>query len=143
LAALRPILRRIVRGADAVTAISSHTASLLQRLVPEVTPVIIPFGAAIEATEASPPAEEHLHTGLRLLFVGRLVERKGVHVLLDALALLPEEPPIRLDVVGDGPEREALERRARALGIQERVSFHGYISRDALEDHLRSCDALT
>jgi glycosyltransferase involved in cell wall biosynthesis len=142
LGALRPLLRGIVRGADAVTAISSHTASLLRLLAPGLEPHIIPFGAAVEAKDEAPPTEEHLHAGLRLLFVGRLVERKGVHVLLDALALLPEEPPIRLEVVGDGPEREALERRARALGIQERVRFHGYVSRGALEDHLRGCDAL-
>ena len=139
---LRPLMRHIIRGADAVTAISTHTASLLKRLVPEIEPQIIPFGAAVEATGAAPPLEEHLHAGLRLLFVGRLVERKGVHVLLDALALLPEEPPICLEVVGDGPEREALERRARALGIQDRVRFHGFVPREALETRLRDCDAL-
>ena len=143
LGAMRPLLRGIVRGADAVTAISTHTATLLRQLVPDIEPHVIPFGAAVQSNGDAPPAEEHLHTGLRLLFVGRLVERKGVHVLLDALALLPEEPPIHLDVVGDGPDREALERRARALGVQERVHFHGYVSRDALEDRLRSCDALT
>jgi glycosyltransferase involved in cell wall biosynthesis len=143
LGALRPLLRGIVRSADAVTAISTHTASLLQRLVPGLEPVIIPFGAAIEARLPAPPTEEHLHTGLRLLFVGRLVERKGVHVLLDALALLPEEPPIHLEVIGDGPERDRLERRARALGIQDRVAFRGFVTREELEDRLRACDALT
>lgn len=142
LAPLRPVLRRIVRGADAVTAISTHTASLLDRLAPGACPVIIPFGAAVEAEEPEPVVDEHLHSGLRLLFVGRLVERKGVHVLLDALALLPEEPPIRLELVGDGPEREALEHRARALGVQDRIRFHGYVSRERLEEKLRECDAL-
>src|SRR5690606_4983227 len=46
---LRPVLRAIVRGADAVTAISTHTASLLDRIAPGAHPVIIPFGAAVEA----------------------------------------------------------------------------------------------
>src|SRR5690606_5056240 len=77
LGALRPLLRAIVRGGDAVTAISSHTASLLRRLAPDVEPVVIPFGAAVEANGAAPAVEEPLHIGLRLLFVGRLVERKG------------------------------------------------------------------
>lgn len=141
---LRPLMRRIIRGADAVTAISTHTASLIRRLTPEVDPVIIPFGAAIEAApEESPAEEEPLHSGMRLLFIGRLVERKGVHVLLDALALLPEEPPIHLQIVGDGPERARLEQRARSLGVADRVTFHGYISREALEDRLHECDVLT
>ena len=142
LGALRPVLRGIVRGADAVTAISTHTATLLRRLVPGTEPHIIPFGAAVEAVADPPPPDEHLHAGLRLLFVGRLVERKGVHVLLDALALLPEEPPISLEIIGDGPEREPLERRARSLGIQERVRFHGYVARETLEERLHACDAL-
>jgi glycosyltransferase involved in cell wall biosynthesis len=70
------------------------------------------------------------------------VERKGVHVLLDALALLPEEPPIQLEVLGDGPEREALEHRARSLGVAERVHFHGFVPREELERQLAECDAL-
>ena len=141
---LRPLMRRIIRGGDAVTAISTHTTSLIRRLTPEVDPVIIPFGAAIEAApEEITPDEEPLHSGLRLLFVGRLVERKGVHVLLDALALLPEEPPIHLQIVGDGPERPRLEQRARSLGVADKVTFHGYISREALEERLRECDALS
>jgi glycosyltransferase involved in cell wall biosynthesis len=139
---LRPVVRRIARRSDAVTAISTHTAALLRRVAPGVEPVIVPFGAAIEARaeEESPP--ERLHAGLRMLFVGRLVERKGVHVLLDALALLPEEPPIRLEIVGDGPERAALEHRARSLGVADKVQFRGFIARDELERSLTGCDAL-
>jgi glycosyltransferase involved in cell wall biosynthesis len=142
LGALRPLVRRIVRRSDAVTAISTHTASLLRRLAPETEPVIIPFGATVEANLYEPEQEDRLHAGLRMLFVGRLVERKGVHVLLDALALLPEEPPIQLDVVGDGPEREALEHRARSLGVAERVRFHGFVPQEELERQLAECDAL-
>lgn len=139
---LRPVVRRIVTGSDAVTAISTHTASLLRRLVPAVQPTIIPFGAAVEPPSENPAAEHHLHTALRLLFVGRLVERKGVHVLLDALARLPEEPPVTLDVVGDGPERSSLEHRARSLGVSDRVCFHGFVPQEELEARLTSGDVL-
>ena len=139
---LRPALRAIVRGADGLTAISTHTAALLRAIEPTVDPVIIPFGAAIAAPDGITDAPPAPHSGLRLLFVGRLVERKGVHVLLDALALLPEEPPVRLAVIGDGPERDALERRARSLGIEGRVEFRGYVPRETLEHALASCDAL-
>ena len=64
------------------------------------------------------------------------------YVLLDALALLPEEPPIRLEIVGDGPERAALEHRARSLGVADKVQFRGFIARDELERSLTGCDAL-
>jgi glycosyltransferase involved in cell wall biosynthesis len=61
-----------------------------------------------------------------ILHVGRLVEKKGTAVLLDAMARLG--PEARLVVIGDGPERAALERRAAALG--GRVRFLGALPRD-------------
>lgn len=57
-----------------------------------------------------------------ILHVGRLVEKKGTAVLLEAIARLPEA---RLVIVGDGPLRKGLERRATALGLGGRVTFLG------------------
>jgi glycosyltransferase involved in cell wall biosynthesis len=66
-----------------------------------------------------------------LLFVGRLVVRKGVDRLLEALAKLPERP-WRLEVVGFGPERERLEGLSLRLGLAERVAFLGRVSNEDL-----------
>jgi glycosyltransferase involved in cell wall biosynthesis len=87
-----------------------------------------------------PPARVvDTHREGKLLFVGRLVREKGVATLLQALAQIPSE---RLDIVGDGPEREALEMLARTLQITERVRFHGYLEHDAVREMLRGCKAL-
>jgi len=64
-------------------------------------------------------------------YIGQLIPRKGLDVLLGALALLPEIP-WRLAIVGEGPERQALEEQARSLGIAEGVRFFGF-----REDRLR------
>ncbi|MBW3628958.1 MAG: glycosyltransferase family 4 protein, partial [Gemmatimonadetes bacterium] len=138
---LRPLLRRIIRGSDAVTAISNYTARLVRELSPDVETVIIPFGAAVDAPESLPPHAIDPER-FRLLFVGRLVERKGVHVLLDALRSLPNGSRVELDVVGDGPEREPLQQRARRLGVAGRVTFHGFASDELLRARLERCDAL-
>jgi glycosyltransferase involved in cell wall biosynthesis len=138
---LAPVLRGIVRGSDAVTAISTYTAERLRRQVPTADPAIIPFGATVAAPDAVPPIRSDPAAPLRLLFVGRLVERKGVHLLLDALARLPPAPPVLLDVMGDGPERAALQAWASELGIAERVRFHGFVARQRLEAGLAECDA--
>jgi glycosyltransferase involved in cell wall biosynthesis len=59
--------------------------------------------------------------------VGRLTDQKALHVLLDAMPwLLADDPGTRLLIVGDGPLRAALERRARQLGIGDAVAFAGY-----------------
>lgn len=136
-AAMRAVLRAIVGRSDAITAISTDTARALERLVPGARVTVVPFGAAVDAPLAPEPAD----ADGPLLFVGRLVERKGVAVLLDALARMgAARPP--LDVVGDGPGREALEARARALGIADTVRFHGTVPAPVLARHLARCGAL-
>jgi glycosyltransferase involved in cell wall biosynthesis len=138
---LAPLLRRIVRGSDAVTAISTYTAGRLEKQVPGVRPAIIPFGAAVDAPPAPPPWTYDGTRPFELLFVGRLVERKGVHLLLDALATLPPERRVVLRVVGDGPDRAKLEERAQRLGLGERAAFHGFVSKNELQARLAGCDA--
>ncbi len=64
----------------------------------------------------------------RLLFVGLLVRRKGVHVLLEAMAGAALPPDVTLQVAGDGPERADLEASVSRLGLQGRVTFLGFRS---------------
>jgi glycosyltransferase involved in cell wall biosynthesis len=72
---------------------------------------------------------------------GRLVPVKGIDVLLDAAArLAPDHPEHRFLLVGDGPSREELERRAEELGIADRVLFLGH--RNDAERIIGCLDAL-
>lgn len=101
----------------------------------EVVPYGVPLperSAAGERWEEGPPV---------VLFVGRLVARKGVDRLIEALATIPDRP-WRLEVVGFGPEREALEARACALGIAERVRFLGRVSGGELVEAYRRAACL-
>ena len=140
---LAPALRRIVRGSDAVTAISTYTAGRLRRAVPGVEPAVIPFGAAIEspASEREDEAPKAPGSPFELLFVGRLVERKGVPLLLEAVASLPPARDVVLHVVGDGPDRALLEERAARLGLGARAVFHGFVSHEEKRRRFASCDA--
>lgn len=63
-----------------------------------------------------------------VMYSGRLSAEKGLHVLLDAMEVLPEIP---LVVFGDGPERARLEARAREAGLRG-VHFAGHVSRALL-----------
>lgn len=77
----------------------------------------------------------------RLIFVGRLIERKGLRETLQALALLPAEDRPGLDIVGDGPERAGLEAFAAETGLSG-VRFLGSQSSDWLSQHLPGYRAL-
>jgi glycosyltransferase involved in cell wall biosynthesis len=75
-----------------------------------------------------------------ILSVGRLVEKKGTDVLLEALAKLPAKLHWRLVHVGGGPLAGRLARRARALGIAERVQWRGAREQKELLAEYRAAD---
>jgi glycosyltransferase involved in cell wall biosynthesis len=75
-----------------------------------------------------------------MLSVGRLVEKKGTDVLLEALARLPAELSWRLVHVGGGPLKEKLARHARRLGIADRVQWRGARTQVELLAEYRAAD---
>lgn len=139
LSLLTPFLRYVIRTADAVTANSSYTASMIRRVYDR--PIDrIPFGATTDLPSGVviPPRGEG--APFEILFAGRLVERKGVHYLLDALARLDPSRNVILRIVGDGPMRHELESRAAALGLGERVRFEGFVPAETLARYFAGCD---
>jgi phosphatidylinositol alpha-1,6-mannosyltransferase len=145
---LLPLLRWSARTADAVTAISSSTA----RLVRDTTGVeasVVPFAAAVadeglgaEGGETRSPLSAGPGEPVELLFVGRLVERKGVEVLVRALPSLLRERPVRLTIVGEGEWEPVIRAAIRDAGVEDRVRLTGYVSRDELTTLYGTSDIL-
>jgi glycosyltransferase involved in cell wall biosynthesis len=116
--------RQAYRFATRVVANSPAAARQLDSEgVPRHRIRVIPNGLSIERYrphDAAPRVS-------RLVTVANLRHEKAHDVLLDAIArLAPRHPALRLEVAGDGPRREALERQARTLGIESRVAFLGH-----------------
>jgi len=110
--------------ADVVVAVSEDGRDFVTRRAPgakvEVIRNLVPERFLVGTATTSRPGQD-----LRVLFAGRLVREKGVHLLLQAIARLTTHK-IELTVAGDGPEREPLTRQARGLGL-ERVRFMGEV----------------
>ncbi|MDN4480090.1 glycosyltransferase [Demequina muriae] len=127
------IVRRVTRRAAAVTAVSRQTAAKLlaffdgaEREALERDIVLSPMGIVTPPPPAADASVADPHT---VAVVARLVEKKGVHVLLDAWpAVRAAVPDARLLIGGDGPWRERLERQAASL---PGVEFRGYVTGDA------------
>lgn len=88
------------------------------------------------------PISEASSGDIRFLMVGRLIERKGFHIALAALARFSQASGrgIHVDIVGDGPMRAELEQLARDCHLDEAVTFHGAQSHTAIADFIRQCD---
>lgn len=79
---------------------------------------------------------------LRGAFVGRLVSYKGADILLHAAAAFIRIGQLRLDIIGDGPERPKLELLSQKLGVADNVKFHGWLPHRAVNDVLSTTDFL-
>ena len=126
-----PVSRRlkgaVLRRASAVTTMNEDMRRRLVDLGSDpATTQVLPMGADV-ATIRAAGAGVGRGPG-RILFVGRLVEKKGAGVLLDAVRTLADRSGWSLDVVGGGPLRPELERRAAGLP----VTFHGALGRRQL-----------
>jgi glycosyltransferase involved in cell wall biosynthesis len=118
------------RWATHVTAVSEAVADSVVALgVPRGRVTVIPNGVDVDRFEAAPA--DRLALGAAdgepvIGSVGCLAARKDYGTLLEALARLAAEGrPFHAALVGDGPERAALEARASALGLGDRVTFLG------------------
>ena len=122
----RRLFRAILKNADAVTTMNTDMRDRLVELGADAsTTVVLSMGADVTAIRPLAAAAER-GSG-RILFVGRLVEKKGVSVLLEALRLL-EDTGYDLHIAGDGPLRSQLTSDASGL----RVTFLGVLGREAL-----------
>ena len=86
--------------------------------------VLIPNVVDVTRVPVLPPRQRAPHPG-RIIAMGRFVAWKRFDLVLHALSLLPRGSA-ELHLVGDGPERGALERLAGDLGVRECTRFHGY-----------------
>ena len=139
LARLDPLVRFSLRRAAVILAAGPATFEELSRRYP---------GKTRPSTRAFPHGRidrrEELRTDRRgdiveLCWVGRLVQGKGLELLLTALAD-PRLASCRLSVYGDGPDRRRYEDRASKLGVSDRVVFHGHVDQEVAFEAIRSCD---
>ncbi len=138
----RWLVRMILRKAHRVTTVSSYTRQQLEKLGVPAKKIIMVYpcpnvdGAidiANEATVGNLNEKYELGTKKLILSVGRLVERKGFDMVIQAFARLREESPdLVYAVVGDGPDMNRLKKLADQLDVSDRVIFTGRVEEEEL-----------
>jgi glycosyltransferase involved in cell wall biosynthesis len=138
----RVLARATFRAADSVCPVSESLRRAIEPYAPPARRRVVP-NVVDTSLFAPPTAPRPVPDGpARLLAVALLSDKKGLGVLLEALALRSARgcPPVHLDVVGDGPERIALAARARALGLDGAVQFHGLRTRAEVARRMAESD---
>lgn len=122
-----------VERARAVVTVSDHNRAHLLSVLPRADVRVVRNGVALR--DPVGPSE-----GGPVLCVARLVEKKGLDLLVDAIALLaPARPGLRLELIGGGPLMEELRARAGAAGVDGVISFRGPLSPADVEQAYRRC----
>jgi len=134
----RSLSYKIWRDASQVVAVSGGLAKLASATFPDIDVGVIYNGIDInENTQVRRPSG---HNGrLRLICVSRLIPRKGLNDLLDALATLPELD-FELSLVGEGPSESELRILAQKHGIAGKTIFVGYCTREEVQAHYLNSD---
>jgi glycosyltransferase involved in cell wall biosynthesis len=128
---LTPIIRSIWLRAEAVVAKCEGEASMIRAVDQNVPVALIPNGVDLDAfrERIAPPD----NGPLRLICVGRLIERKGQYHLIQAVKrLLDQGIDVVLDLIGTGDSQASYEAQARALGMEKKVHFVGYVPREEI-----------
>ncbi|WP_233841077.1 glycosyltransferase [Dyella sp. 2HG41-7] len=130
---LPSLLKRFVaRNVDMFTVVSEAMRPELARIGARMERVLVrPMG--VDLLHVFKPDSLVERADQELLFVGRLVEKKGLRYLIDAMPeVLKSIPDVRLFVVGFGPERTRLENQASSLGLSDKIQFVGPLPQASL-----------
>ena len=135
------IKRWVILKSHALTVVSRNMIEAVERLGATHKKIyVIPMGVDLK-TRFVPAETTRINDNL--LFVGRLVEKKGLHYLIHALPLILERyPQATLLIAGDGPEKNNLERASVKLGIKEHVRFLGAVKNARLPSLYQSSGVL-
>jgi glycosyltransferase involved in cell wall biosynthesis len=140
--------RYALRHADVITANSSATEQAVRAIEPISTAVVrIPMGVSTDVPEKNDARVRELRSqfrmnrGVLVSFAGRLVEDKGLSDLLAAMVMLRcKFQDLTVLIIGDGPDREALERRVRDMGLSDQVYFTGWVAPEFVPCYLAAAD---
>ena len=135
------IKRWVISNSDAFAIVSRSMREDVARLGAGHKPVqVIPMG--VDLKNRFVPADTR-NSEDSILFVGRLVEKKGVRYLIEAASLILDRfPDANIRIAGDGPDMDKLKRLCRELGVNDRVRFLGAVENESLPALYQTTDVV-
>ncbi|MGD9864172.1 MAG: glycosyltransferase family 4 protein [Pseudodonghicola sp.] len=138
---LRPGRMRMLKASRAILTGSRHTGSEIPARFQDRC-IHIPENA-VDPARFTKRAAQDIAPPLRGCFLGRLVPYKGPDMLIEAAVPLLQSGALVLDIVGAGPMEAELRARAAQAGVAEKITFHGWLPHDRVQDVLAQANLLT
>ena len=134
---LQSLKRFTFRNSDHATVVSTAMRDRLVAMGCRTDNVSIqPMG--VDLSRQFIPDKDAIKTR-DIIFVGRLVEKKGVSTLIEAIKLLNNDhPAVKVTIVGDGPEKATLVQQCRESGVENQVEFAGSIPNERVPEFYQS-----
>lgn len=120
-AAVRWVTRQTLAAADAIFCANQEAAAILERHGYRGATNVLP-AVGVDMQTFLPCPARLAHAGLVVGYVGRMVPEKGIETLIEALDLTG--PGIEAVLIGEGPQRAALEAQVRARRLTDRIHFY-------------------
>lgn len=136
---LRRLFLNAYRGAFKVIAVSENTRKTILEADPALSKIrVIPNGIDLKLFQSATSPSKSIN---KLIFIGNLIEQKGVQVLLKALKLIAD-PDLELSIIGEGKYRANLESLCSEYDLEKQVKFLGEKTPDEVAVLLAKHDAL-
>jgi glycosyltransferase involved in cell wall biosynthesis len=137
---LDPLMRRVFQRADKLL-VTPDTLSLVPRCWRQKCRAQLAIGLTSEYLDHVGARTPPVGNRYRLLYVGRLLEWKGLDLALRAVSQIrPSQPGLRFTVVGDGPASKRLHKMANELGLSEMVEWVRWVPHNSVADYYRAAD---
>jgi len=133
--------RCVLNDASAVTTVSQAMRDAIRPLGVDIEKIkVIPMGVDLQNLFIPP---QNRRESKSILFVGRVVEKKGLRFLIEAMpAILEKHPDAKLRVAGDGQELTVIKKLANNLGVNGRIQFLGAVSNGSLPGLYQTSDVV-
>ncbi len=143
------LLNRIIPGkrqAQTLLVANQRTNLALPSCLRGEVYELVENGVDLKVWQSPPRSDDAYEPGrpARFAYLGRLVDWKAVDLLLEAFGRVVQETPAVLEIIGDGEDREALQKQADALNLRDNcaVRFTGWLSQQKCAERLAQADAL-
>jgi glycosyltransferase involved in cell wall biosynthesis len=138
--ALMPYYRAMRRYSTALLVGSKHTCAQMPGWARPKC-IYLPENG-IDPERFSKVRDRRAGLPVKAVFVGRLVPYKGADILIRAAQRFLADGRLTLEIAGDGPQRPMLEAMVDAMGLRQRVTFHGWVRHQDVQDIVVDCDFL-